>query len=224
MDTDNIPETIKSVSNTTIQLRELCIPVVDRIVKVGDCKEVFKILSSILFLLMSIILPVSNKWFILSILIALGNGYQFLWKRYPRFMTILSFLVRYQVRKICKQLKLWINVIAIFFYTPLTEVEVRFQTTNNINSLVYYDKVKGNDKKYIYLFHDKLRSNDLVIFKDENNSDITEHIEPYLGPLQNFHGVPFTPRDFNHKQINVFRDGDICLSKTFEEDQVITFE
>jgi hypothetical protein len=85
--------------------------------------------------------------------------------------------------------------------------------------LEYYDnqKVGSKDKRYIYLFNEKFRSNDLIIFKDEFDRDITDDIEPYLGPMQNFHGVPLTPGDFNHKKIKVFRDGEICLSKVFEE-------
>lgn len=93
------------------------------------------------------------------------------------------------------------------------------------NTLSYYDnKMVGNKyKKYIYLFNEKARSNDLIIFKDELNSDITDSIEPYLGPLQNFHGSLLTPADFNHKKIYVFRDGSINISKTFEEDEPIVF-
>jgi hypothetical protein len=71
------------------------------------------------------------------------------------------------------------------------------------------------------LFNERLRSNDLIVFKNELDQDITDCLEPYLGPMQNFHGVPLTPADFNHKKIKLFRDGDICLSKTFEEHEVM---
>jgi hypothetical protein len=83
--------------------------------------------------------------------------------------------------------------------------------------------VGNNHKKYIYLFNEKSRSNDLIIFKDEFNNDITDSIEPFLGPLQNFHGSLLTPADFNHKKLYVFRDGLINVSKTFEEHEPIVF-
>ena len=78
-------------------------------------------------------------------------------------------------------------------------------------------------KKYIYLFPAKNKSNDLIVFKDENNNDITKEVEPYLGPLQNFHGVLLTPKDLNYKKIFVFRDGDICFSKTFGQNDHLIF-
>lgn len=76
-------------------------------------------------------------------------------------------------------------------------------------------------KKHVFVFDEAARSNDLIIFKDEFNKDITDEIEPFLGPLQNFHGVLYKPNDFGHKKINVFRDGVINFSKTFDENDHI---
>lgn len=174
-----------------------------------------------LFFLASLLLPTNSLWFVLAVSSLLGSGYYILRETHPQMMMILSILLRYQARKLNLQIKKWFNFnIHLFNGTKYS----RLQLEDNFNSLVYYDvKVGKKDKQYIYLFNEKLRSNDLIIFKDESDRDITDHIEPYLGPLQNFHGVPVTPGDFNCKKIKVFRDGDICLSKIFEEHEPIKF-
>jgi hypothetical protein len=133
-------------------------------------------------------------------------------------------LVKYQIQKIKNKINKW------FLWTRspqngslIKPDRFRLQLEDNFNSLEYFDnrKVGCKDKKYIYLFNERLRSNDLIVFKNELDQDITDCLEPYLGPMQNFHGVPLTPADFNHKKIKLFRDGDICLSKTFEEHEVM---
>jgi hypothetical protein len=83
-----------------------------------------------------------------------------------------------------------------------------------------YNDPKYN-KNYIFKFDEKHRSNDLIIFKDEFDHDITDLIEPYLGPLQNFHGISYTPIDFDRKIIKVFRDGNVSYLKTFEKYDVL---
>jgi hypothetical protein len=61
------------------------------------------------------------------------------------------------------------------------------------------------------------------VFKDENDKDVTNNIERYLGPLQNFHGSPLTPKDLGHEKMSVFREGQINMFRTFEKDEPIAF-
>ena len=184
--------------------------------------ELCKIFT-VLLVIFAFFLPINSLWFNLVISIVIGSGYYLLCETYPQVMMIVSVLVKYQVQKIKTKINKW------FLWTkpPLSTQINRFrlQLEDNFNSLEYFDnrKVGCKDKKYIYLFNEKLRSNDLIVFKNELDQDITDCLEPYLGPMQNFHGVPLTPADFNHKKIKIFRDGDICLSKTFEEHEVISF-
>ena len=145
-----------------------------------------------------------------------GYGYYVLVKTQPRLIIILNMLVRYQI-----------NILKKKFYSRFTwplffENKFSLKRNDKYVSLKYYDSEKN--KSYVYMFNNNSRSNDLIIFKDENGTDITDSIEPYLGPLQNFHGSLLTPFDFNHKKITVLRDGEIDLIKTFEEYEPIIFE
>lgn len=175
--------------------------------------EVCKIFTGLLFLL-SFFLPTNSILFTLVISTAIGSSYYLLCETQPQFMMIMSILVKYKINK----LKHFIP-LSLIGGRKLKDSTIRLQKDDNFIFLEYYDNDENNHKKYIYLFDQKLRSNDVIIFKDELDNDITASIEPYLGPMQNFHGVPLTPNDFNHKKIKIFRDGDICMSKTFEENQ-----
>jgi hypothetical protein len=54
---------------------------------------------------------------------------------------------------------------------------------------------------------------------DQNDNDITEQIQAYMGPMENFHGTVFTPAFFNADIITVSLDtGD---EQTFSRDQTI---
>jgi hypothetical protein len=176
---------------------------------------------TVLLVIFAFFLPINSLWFNLVISTAIGSGYYLLGETYPQVMMIISVLVKYQIQKIKNKINKWSR-------SPQNESLIksdrfRLQLGDNFNSLEYFDnrKVGCKDKKYIYLFNERLRSNDLIVFKNELDQDITDCLEPYLGPMQNFHGVPLTPADFNHKKIKLFRDGDICLSKTFEEHEVM---
>lgn len=152
----------------------------------------------------------------LTISLCVGSCYYWMVNMYPESfissgVTLLIMIVKYYFKK-------WSVII------------LKKQKTN-FNCLIkhkdeYFYSFKYNDpkynKNYIFKFNEKHRSNDLIIFKDEFDNDITDLIEPYLGPLQNFHGISYTPADFNHKIIKVFRDGnEINYLKTFEEYDVL---
>lgn len=145
-----------------------------------------------------------------------GFGYYNLCKTQPHLIMVASILIKYKINKIIK----WWSELTLNFKLRMSVSML--QLNHNFNVLKYYDSKEPN-KQFILLFNENLRSNDLIIFKDADDNDITDEIEPYLGPMQNFHGIPLTPGDFNHKKIKVFRDGDINLLKTFEENEPIKF-
>jgi len=173
--------------------------------------------------------PLNSLWFTFALSTIMGLGYYIMVETRPQLTMFFLMLLKYQTESILAKAKKW------FTLNPFGGKKVNIQhnmcivqhttQTDKFNSLVYYDnKMVGNKlKQHIFLFNEKLRSNDLIIFKDELDQDITDFIEPYLGPVQNFHGVPLTPGDFNLKKIKVFRDGTINLSKTFEETEPIVF-
>ncbi|ADO00495.1 hypothetical protein WIV_gp151 [Wiseana iridescent virus] len=182
-------------------------------------RELFLIVKflTLVLVILSFFLPSNSIYFTLAISTVIGSGYYILNETYPRLVMLLTILVKYQISKL--QTKI-LKVSRVLLTTP-TKITPRLQSDENFNFLQYYDEDKVNPKKYILMVKKTLRSNDLIIFKDEFNQDITDHIEPYLGPMQNFHGSLITPGDFQHKKITVFRDGEINFFKTFEEDEPI---
>lgn len=53
----------------------------------------------------------------------------------------------------------------------------------------------------------------------DNDVDLTDEIEPYFGPYDNFHGMYITPANFNQNQITIETiDG---VTKTFQRDEQI---
>lgn len=183
--------------------------------------EICKMLT-ILLVILSFFLPSNSIYFTLAISTVIGSGYYILNETYPRLVMLITILIKYQITKLqTKILKAWCTFVS----TP-TKITPQLQSDENFNFLQYYDEDTpsqkdgaSNPKKFILMVKKTLRSNDLIIFKDEFNQDITDHIEPYLGPMQNFHGSLITPGDFKHKKITVFRDGKINFFKTFEEDE-----
>ena len=184
--------------------------------------ECCKYFATCLFFI-SFFLQSNSLWFTLTISTLIGCSYYLLSETQPQLTMIINMLIVYQKNRFVEKIKSCLNW-SIFSHTK--DDKVMLQSEDNFSSLVYYDNIQPSKrskklKKYIYLFNEKLRSNDLIIFKDELDQDITDHIEPYLGPMQNFHGSILTPADFNHKQIKVFRDGEINLCKTFNENDAL---
>ncbi|CCV01716.1 hypothetical protein IIV22_039R [Invertebrate iridescent virus 22] len=170
------------------------------------CIKMVKILTLILTIL-SFFLPSQSVLFTLCVSTIVGSVYYLMCETQPQIMWLLNFAIKYKIQKVKNYFKLLVQ--------PQGNDVPKLQTEDNFNFIQYYDEKE--EKKYIYLFNKKYKSNDLIIFKDELNQDITNSIEPYLGPMQNFHGTPLTPHDLNHKKITIFRDGDVSLSKTFDE-------
>ena len=169
-------------------------------------------------------IPTDSLLFTVVVSTIFGSGYYIFAETQPQLMMVLNILVKYQTTKISKRFR---NYFAKFKWLNEPFIDYRLSSLRddeNYSFVKYFDLKESSalkNKVHIYMFHNKHRSTDLIIFKDENDQDITDKIEPYLGPLQNFHGTVFTPSDFNHKKIKVFRDGEINLSKTFEENEPI---
>lgn len=181
--------------------------------KLNCLKLLFVGLSAVLFFT-----SIKSISFVLITSIVSGIGYYIIIESHPYTIVLLTIFFKclwQRVTMVGEQFfQEWISAT---FFTKQTESAVDYE--DGYGSLTYYDE----GKKYIYLFPAKNKSNDLIVFKDENNNDITKEVEQYLGPLQNFHGVLLTPKDLNYKKIFVFRDGDICFSKTFGQNDPLIF-
>lgn len=176
-----------------------------------------------------------------------GIGYYLLLETHPQAMIIVHMILHYRYTR-AKNCVLWrlrrllsargaeitqtISKCGAKLETLLRLDERRVTPTleydDDYSSIVYNDNCSNalktpQSKQFVYLFHEKHRSNDLIVFKDENDKDVTDDIERYLGPLQNFHGSPLTPKDLGHQKISVFREGQINMVRTFQKDEPITF-
>jgi len=180
--------------------------------------EVCKVVVGLLFVALFFI-PTNTITFAIIASLMIGGTYYLLCETQPQVITLIFIVANHYWRQIYKKISSWFNVSVDL---NKNQIKNKLDLEDNFNSLTFHDS-KPPYKKYIYLFNEKYRSNDLVIFKDEHDNDISDYIEPYLGPMQNFFGSPITPRDFNHKKITVFRDGNINLLKTFEENESICF-
>lgn len=176
--------------------------------KLNCLKLLFVGLSAVLFFT-----SIKSISFMLITSIMSGIGYYIIIESHPYTIVLLTIFFKCLWQRVTMVGDQW----SATFFTKQTESAVDYE--DGYGSLTYYDE----GKKYIYLFPAKNKSNDLIVFKDENNNDITKEVEPYLGPLQNFHGVLLTPKDLNYKKIFVFRDGDICFSKTFGQNDHLIF-
>lgn len=169
-------------------------------------------------LIFSFFLP--SLWSYMTISIFFGSSYYYICNVYPHYVTIAVILGTHLYNIIIKKIK-YITLLPSSNKNCLNLECLKLD--DNKNFLEYMDK-KYN-KKYIFMFKENQRSNDLIIFKNEYDQDITDIIEPYLGPLQNFHGILYTPLDFNQKVIKVFREGvEISYIKTFKEDEILKMD
>jgi hypothetical protein len=152
-----------------------------------------------------VVFAATHVTFFLGLLLIFTSTFIFLILRSkPTLSAALSTVVKIYYRLQRAEVVRWWN----------TRGSATVKCDSEFNHLEYYDCDKST-KKHVFLFREKSRSNDLIIFKDEFDVDITDFLEPYLGPLQNFHGALLTPWDFEHEKITVFRDGERSLCKTF---------
>lgn len=132
------------------------------------------------------------------------------------------------VTLICiKQEKYWFGLVQLFsFYhnkhheTVLDSIVHTVKTITWILYLCIYQRitrnivwVNKNEFDVHYVFADKLyklriktkrgpcRGPQVLQAINEKDEDITEHILPYIGPYNDWHGLGYTPKDFNAEQI-----------------------
>jgi hypothetical protein len=167
----------------------------------------------------------NNILFLATISTFVGSCYYILTEEHPHLLWLFNVILKYKWKLYTNRIR---NKVTNLFQRKPRTLFDRWGSTSTIeqinrsesdmiegfNFVKYYDQQM--DKHHIMIFKESMRSNDLMIFKDEMGQDITNFLEPYLGPLQNFHGSDLTPDDFKHERITVFRDGEINVYKTFE--------
>lgn len=86
---------------------------------------------------------------------------------------------------------------------------------NRIGDLVYYDV----DRKFRVRFPKQRGVRQIINVTCENGEDITPYIFEVLGPGNNFHGIPTTPKILGYDFLSVrYRNGDEI---DFRDDEII---
>ena len=118
-----------------------------------------------------------------------------------RKLKNLSTLVRTQYKNIFTIFWICLCIVSKNFYISL------LQTLNN--NIVIIDKhtyelnyvIKG--RRYTMRIKCKKGPHVMIQASDENDNDITEIIQAYAGPMEDFHGIVFTPNDFGHNEVTL---------------------
>ena len=150
-------------------------------------------------------------WYLVFIITALGYGLE----------KVRNFLDP-------KQEKSRIEVLISFF--TLMYVLLKYKYLKSSDHLEHL----GKNKKYLkvpYVYGDRdfcylLKvPRGVIPFRsivDENGTDITTVLFPYLGPCLNFHGGSFCPKDFGYEKITFTNVNDI--ETIFKEEEFMKFK
>jgi len=93
------------------------------------------------------------------------------------------------------------------------------QQPSNFNKKYLKISYKYRDKMYFYLLKIPRGVQPLKNIKDEDDNNISDIIEPYLGPNLDCHNTTIYPKDFGYKQIKITTIFDKLI--IFDEDQKI---
>lgn len=96
-----------------------------------------------------------------------------------------------------------------------------FKHENVVKYNKYYDvSYKYGSAEYkIRCKINRHRNSNIYKITDENENDITYLLIPYMGPMNNFHGKGYYPKDFNYKKITFhYLNNEV---KIFEENDLI---
>ncbi len=138
-----------------------------------------------------------------------------LYKNYKSFIDPTNQLSHFQVFK---------SIITLFFsvlYSTYSIYNNKYsqKTTEKFNKKYIKISYKFKNKNYHYLLKVPKGIPPLKSITDENDNDITDIIEPYLGPNLDCHGASIYPRDFGYAKIKITTVFDKLV--VFDEDQKI---
>ena len=81
-----------------------------------------------------------------------------------------------------------------------------FQTLNKTVTKIGKNKFEItyilNEQEYKFIVEGRRGPKNIVSITDENYNNVTDKIEPYLGPKQDFHNRQFTPNCFGYERLN----------------------
>jgi hypothetical protein len=121
------------------------------------------------------------------------------------------------------------NAISAWMATLSTATKIflsRFKSRPSSSSNVkrvgnkYHVSYTLNGKQYVMITQGPRGPSEVDEVFDEHGNNVSNNVLKYLGPLNDFHGTPLTPKDLGYDRL-VFETMD-CETLTFTSDQVIT--
>ena len=118
-----------------------------------------------------------------------------------RKLQSLAQLVRTQYKNIF--MVIWVCMSIIVKNTYITLAQKLNKTLVRIDKNTYEVTYVINGIQYVMHIKTKKGPKRLIQALDKDDNDITEKIQSYLGPMENFHGHAYTPRFFNTDEITI---------------------
>lgn len=111
----------------------------------------------------------------------------------------------------------FLTIYSVIYYTLIQRL---YKAVHKVNKHSYEVTYCLSGK--IYKFHVKPKRGVQTVMQiiDHDSNDVTEEIEPFIGPAEDFHHQEYTPHTFGYKSLtfNCF-DGS---TKVFEEYQILS--
>lgn len=134
-----------------------------------------------------------------------------------RKLKSLATLVRTQYKNIF--MVIWVCTCIIAKNAYLTIAQKLNKSLVKIDKTTYELTYVINGIQYVLHIKVKKGPKTLIQALDKNDTDITEKIQAYLGPMENFHGQVFTPEFFGTDELTVsLSSGE---DRTFHKDDQI---
>jgi hypothetical protein len=149
----------------------------------------------------------------LQIAIVYKNMIHNKYKKFRRINSLISTNYTGFFKIFCISLWMIIKVIWMYIIQYLNSTVTQIEFNKYIITYV----IKG--KTYKMIVKCNRGPSKVLLICDENQKDMCDYINPYLGPEENFHGNLFTPKFWNKKEL-IFELSD-GSEKIFSENQYI---
>jgi len=137
-------------------------------------------------------------------------------RKYRKFRTLNGIVSKFHKNVF---VIVWVSIVLILqslFYTLSQRINKTVIKKREIYEVTYV--IRGNKYKMRIPCKD-IKPSSVFLIRGDNDTDITDDIEPFLGPYGDFHGKVTTPSMFNQSILIVDTiDG---VSRTFQENEKI---
>ena len=132
--------------------------------------------------------------------------------KYRKFRALNAFVSKQHKGVFMIMYSSIVLILQALFYTLSQRINKTVVKNGDVYEVTYV--IKGNKYKMAVPSSDVSPSSVFLILGDEG-IDLTDTIEPYLGPYENFHGKFTTPHTFNQSMLSIETiDG---VSRTFKQ-------